>query len=294
MVLELTYFGTSGSHLNNRRNINQPLPGPGTAAQVLARRPYPRFGTLNYTSFDGNSHYESLQMRLQKQYGYGLSFLYGYTYGHSIDDVGASQQCGCGAGVTNAYDYRTARGLSAFDVHHRVVFSPVYELPFGKGRKYVNSGPLAWIIGNWQLSTLLQWQTGSPLTPTLSGNYSNSGGTTDRPDAYSNPNTTARHTPDFWFDTGAFLPLRATSAFRFGNAGKGIILSPGLVNADISIVRAFHYTERYKAEFRAEFFNSVNHANFGFPGVVADTASFGKISSAQDPRQTQLALKIFF
>ena len=97
-----------------------------------------------------------------------------------------------------------------------------------------------------------------------------------------------------WFNTAAFLPLRTTSAFRFGNAGKGIILSPGLVNADISIVRAFHYTERYKAEFRAEFFNSVNHANFGFPGVVADTASFGKISSAQDPWQTQLALKIFF
>ena len=294
MVLELTYFGTSGSHLNNRRNINQPLPGAGTAAQVQARRPFPQFGTLNYTSFDGNSHYNSLQSRIQKQYGYGLSFLFGYTYGHSIDDVGASQQCGCGAGVTNAYDYRTARGFSAFDVHHRVVFSPVYELPFGKGRKYVNSGPLAWVIGDWQLSTLFQWQTGSPLTPTLSGNFSNSGGTTDRPDAYSNPNSGAPQTPDLWFNTASFLPLRATSAFQFGNAGKGIILSPGLVNADISIVRAFHYGERYKAEFRAEFFNSVNHANFGFPGVVADTASFGKISSAQDPRQTQLALKLFF
>ena len=77
------------------------------------------------------------------------------------------------AGVTNAFDYRSARGLCAFDVHHRVVLSAVYELPFGKGRKCVNAGPLARIIGDWQLSTLFQWQTGSPLTLPLSGNPSN-------------------------------------------------------------------------------------------------------------------------
>ena len=298
MLAELTYVGESGSHLNQSQNINQPAPGPGTPAQVNARRPYPNYGTISYVEFDGNSHFESLQAKLQKRYGYGLSFLASYTFSKSIDDVGASGGCSCGAGPTNQYDFRTARGLSAFDVRHRVVLSPVYELPFGKGKPFLSNGVAALIAGGWQLSTLVQWQTGAPLTATLSGNYSNSGGSTDRPDLIGDPNANAPHTPQEWFNTSAFA-LRPASGqpgatYSFGNEGKGVIVGPGLVQADLSIVRNFQVREWMKVQFRAEFFNLFNHVNFNFPGVVADTSTFGTITGALDPRETQLALKITF
>ncbi len=138
----------------------------------------------------------SLQVKLNKRYGYGLSFLMAYTYAHSIDDANAQ---------TNAYDLRTARGPSSFDLRHRISVSPVYELPFGKGRSYVTTGWVSQIVGGWQISPLVQWQTGAPLTATLSGTYSNTGTTSgDRPNLIGDPNANAPHTPQQWFNTSVF------------------------------------------------------------------------------------------
>ena len=288
MLLDVSYFGSDGNHIQVSRNINQPPPGPGTPAQVQARRPWPLWGNITQGQFDANSHYNSLAVKLQKRYGYGLSFLIGYTYSKSIDDTGAA---------TNQYNAQTAYGLSTFDVRHRFVFSPVYELPFGKGKPFVSRGPLALIIGGWQLSSLFQWQTGAPLTATLSGNYSNTA-TTDRPDLIGDPNSNAPHTPQEWFNTAAFA-LRPASGqpgatYSFGNEGRGVIEGPGLVDMDLSIVRMFQPRERVKIEFRLEMFNALNHPNFNFPGLVANTSSFGSITGALDPRESQLALKILF
>ena len=290
MILEVTYMGSAGNHLRVTQNINQPAPGTGTPAQVNARRPYPTYGTINMIDSVGNSTYESLQAKLNKRYGYGLSFLMAWTWSHSIDDVNAQ---------TSAFDFRSARGPSTFDVRNRVVVSPVYELPFGKGRKWASSGALALIAGGWQISPLFQWQTGNPLTATMSGNYSNSGGTVDRPDVIGDPNDNAPHSPQQWFNTVAFVRSRTANAvagatYSFGNAGVGIIKSPGLVNADVNIARTFKFREHFEAQFRAEFYNLANHPNLGYPNLVADTAAFGTISTALTPRVSQFALKIKF
>jgi hypothetical protein len=289
MLMDITYFGTAGNHLQMTQNLNQPAPGPGTPAQVNARRPLPQYGTVNYSEFGGVSHYHSLVGKVTKRMGYGLSFLASYTLSKSIDDLN---------GPTNQLDLRTARGPSSFDIRHRFVISPVYELPFGKGKPYVSQGFAALLAGGWQLSPLVQWQTGNPLTATYSGNYSNSGGTRDRPNVTGDPNANAPHTPDQWFDTSVF-PLRAANGaagatYSYGNEGIGVIRSPGLVQMDVSVVRNFQIRERFRLQFRAEFFNLFNHANFQFPNLNADTSAFGKITGALDPRQSQFALKASF
>lgn len=290
MIADVTYFASRSNHMQGTRNINQPPPGAGTPAQVNARRPYPAFGTINIYQWDRNATFHSLQTKLQKRYGNGLSFLATYMFSHNIDNVGTP---------SNQNDFRTTRGSSTTDVRHRFVASPVYELPFGKGRRFASEGAASNILGGWQLSALIQAQTGNPLTPTLSGNFSNTASTNDRPDMYSDPNKGAPRTPRKWFNTEAFLPLRpasgqANASYSFGNAGKGVIQSPGLVTTDVSIVRSFAIREDFRIQFRGEIFNLFNHTNFNFPNVQADSPNFGTISSAQDPRQIQLALKILF
>ena len=183
MMFEATYMGKTGNHLRTSADINQPAPGAGTPAQVNARRPYPEYGPITFYKWDGNSRYHSIQSRIQQQYSNGLSFLASYTFSNSIDDTG---------GRTDAFDRRTARGASAFDIRHRLAMSPVYELPFGSDKPFLTAGVLSKILSGWQVSPLFQWQTGAPLTATLSGNFSNSGGTTDRPDAISDPNKSGR------------------------------------------------------------------------------------------------------
>jgi hypothetical protein len=299
LLLEVTYFGSAGNHLGLSQNINQPAPGPGTPAQVNARRPYPAWGTISWWEWTGISSYESGQINLRKRYGYGLSFLFSYSYAHSIDDYASDGA----APVTNSYNFLTARGSSNFDTRHRIVWSPVYELPFGKGKPFASQGLPAQIIGGWQLSGLFQFQTGSPLTATMSGNFSNSGGQTDRPDVIGNPNSNAPNTPQEWFNTAAFIATRAAAnqpgaTYSFGNEGRNVIIGPGLVNVDLSIVRNFLIRERIRIQFRGELFDALNHPNFGNPNVIANTPQFGTITATNTNgagnRTIQVALKLNF
>ena len=289
MLFSVTYFGSKSIHLMTGNNINQPPPGPGTPAQVNARRPYPAWNSIAYWRWDADGRYESLMAELQKRYSSGLTFVSSFTYGKSIDDT---------ATPTNTNDLQTATGLSSFDVRARFVVSPVYELPFGKGKPFLSTGPAALLAGGWQLSGLFQWQSGLPATPTLSGNYSNTGGTTDRPNVIGDPNSNAPHTVQKWFNTAAFqVPVASgqpNAPYTFGNAGVGVITGPGIVNLDASIVRNFQPREWLRVQFRGEFYNALNHPNFYNPNTVADTPAFGTITSAAPPRQIQLALKISF
>src|SRR5262245_59125147 len=192
MVDEVTYLSSAGNQLRFTQNINQAPPGPGAPAQVNARRPYPAYGSISMYKWDGSSRYNSMQARLQQRYSHGLSFLASYTYSHSIDDVNSR---------TNAFDPSAARGSSSFDIRQRMALSPVYKLPFVSVKLYLTTGDISKVLAGWQLSPLFQWQTGNPLTPSLSGNYSNSGGTTDRPDVVGDPNSNAPHTQQKWFNT---------------------------------------------------------------------------------------------
>ncbi len=304
MLFEVDYFGNDSNHLQQEQNINQPLPGAGTSQQVQARRPYPSYngvplGAITWIQFSGNGHYESLAARLNKRYAYGLSFLASFTYGKSIDDFASNG----GDAASNQYNFHTAYGLSPFDVRYRFVFSPVWELPFGKGKYWLTDGIAAKIAGGWQLSSLFQAQTGTPLTATLSGNYTNTADALARPNVVSgcNPNNGPK-TPGEFFNTACFqVPVvanQAASLYSFGNEGRDVIEGPGLVTLDLSLVRSFSIREKLRIQFRAESFDSLNHPIFNTPNTTADSSAFGTISSTiafgTPARQNQMALRLVF
>jgi Carboxypeptidase regulatory-like domain/TonB dependent receptor/TonB-dependent Receptor Plug Domain len=292
VVLDVSYFGSKGTRLPNEININQPLPGPGTSAQVNARRPYPNYGTISWFESDANSTFHSLQVKLDKRFSTGFSVLSSYTYSKSIDDSPgfASNSNASKAIPQNAYNLSAERGLSDFDVRQRWVLSPIYQLPFGAGRSVFPKGAGSKVLGGWQISGILSMQSGSPFTPYYTANLSNTFTSSDRPNVIGNPNTGPK-TVQQWFNTGAF---QAPAPGTFGNAGRNIIHGPALYNLDLALSRTFSIRERLALQFRSEFFNSLNHPNFTLPLATVDGAGYGQVTSALDPRQLQFALKIIF
>ena len=249
MVLEVTYFGTKGSHLPINRNINQPLPS-GSAA-ITNPRPYAGFANITWIESTGNSDFNSLQSKLEKRYSYGLSFLASFTWGRSIDDGnGISTSTTASATLAqNAYNLQGERARSDFDVKYRFVLSPVYELPFGPGRAFLQSGWLSKIIGGWQLSALFTASTGTPLTPYYTTNNSGTLNNEDRPNVVAGVNVNdGPKTPHEWFNVNAFAPAPVGT---FGNAGRNIINGPNLVDLDTSLVRGFKIKERMLFSLRA-------------------------------------------
>ena len=175
--------------------------------------------------------------------------------------------------------------------------SGTWELPFGKGKSFLNSahGPMQILAGGWQVNGVVTLQGGFPLGIGTASNQTNSFGGGSRP----NNNGVSANLPDGertldrWFNTSVFSQ---PAPFTFGNTARTLpdVRTPGLTNVDFSITRNTRITERINTQFRAEFFNAFNHANFGSPGVALGNANFGVISSALDPRIIQLGLKILF
>jgi hypothetical protein len=292
MLFEATYVGSKGTRLPDSRNINQPPPGPGTTAQVNARRPYPSFGNISWFESNADSTFHSLQARFEKRYSDGLSMLGSYTWSKSIDDSPgfASNSSASLAMPQNAFNLGGERGRSDFDIRHRLVMSAVYELPFGPGKPLAVAGLAGLLVRGWQVSGILSLQTGSPVTPYFTANISNTFGGTDRPNVVGDPNN-GPQTVSQWFNRSAFA---APAAGTFGNAGRNIIGGPSLANLDFSISRAFKIHERFSLQFRGEIFNALNHSNFTLPLATVDGAGYGQITSAADPRQIQFGLKLNF
>jgi hypothetical protein len=285
IVLEVGYLGAQGHHLPLSLNINQAVQGSGA---VNARRPYAPLGLLNtitWNSYEGYSNYNAMLVRLEKRTSHGATFLLNYTWSHALDS-------GSG-GIENVYNIAANRGPSSSDIRHRFVASYVYQLPFGRGRwKGANWNSVEdAILGGWQLGGIFTVQTGFPLTATVSGiDQSQTGGLNDRPNALTSPSVpdpTLAH----WFNTSAFA-LAPTG--QFGNEGTGIIVGPGLVNLDFSLLKNFRFREANNLQFRAELFNSLNHPNFLNPVTTFNSASFGVITGALAGREVQFGLRYSF
>ena len=293
MVLEVTYQGSKGTHLPLLYNINQPPPGPGTVAQKQALRPYPQFGNITFLDAVGNSSYNGLLTKLQQRYSNGLSFLMSYSYGKSIDNTPGTPYnvTPSRSSAMNPQNLGLERGLSGFDIRHRFVFSPVYELPFGKGKPYLNGNrAVSWIVGGWEASGILTLQTGRPFTALVSTDNANVLGNVDRPNIVGDANAGPK-TPAQWINVNAF---QLAPAGTFGNAGRNNLISPGWVNLDVVLSRNFRVTERISLQFRVESFNVANHPNFDLPSQTFGVPGFGSITSAEAPRQIQFGLKVRF
>jgi len=313
LVLDVGYVGSEGTHLVDTRDINQAM-SPGGAF------PFPQFSDIEYIESGASSNYHSLQLRIEKRFSRGLTFLSAYTWSKSIDDASALAGTRAELGFPqNSYDLHSERGLSNFDTRHRFVTSTIYELPFGSGKRWLSGpGPLNAAWGNWKLSGILAFQSGRPFTVyrditvdqslTLQGSL----GFFDRPDLIADPfkagpvaGNSACVAPSrirdasSWFNPCAFASPPASIA-RFGTAGRNDITGPPLDNLDFSLLKEFPLrNEARRIQLRFEFFNLLNRPNFDLPNNDIDAPTFAAIQSAnaygnKPPRQIQLGLKFVF
>jgi hypothetical protein len=285
-VLEVAYVGSKGTHLIDSRDINQPAPSTNPNFQ----RPNPAFADVDIIESQANSIYHSLQARFDQRLWNGLSLLASYTFSKSIDDASNFfSSAGDSNFPQNSNDLSAERGLSNFDIRNRFTLSYAYDLPIAKGHRWV---------GGWQSFGVLTFQSGRPLTVLLLRDFDNSntgqtdilGGSNDRPNAVSNPNL-SNPTPGEWFNTAAFV---IPPFGHFGNEGRNIVEGPGLATVDFSIVKNTRLAERLNTQFRAEFFNLLNHPNFDLPDNFVGSPTFGQVVSAEPARRIQFGLKFLF
>lgn len=296
LSLTIAYVGSGSSYLMDAYNWNGSDPGP--VATEANRRPIPRWNTINFRSPFGHSTYHGLDLQLEKRYADGLSFSAGYTWSHSLDNI--AEQFGSGGGTLQSVkDFASARGNSNFDLRHRIGGGAVWELPFGKGRRWMHhGGALNHVLGGWQLSGLASAQTGHNFTITVPNSRTVLGATALAdwwPDRIANPRLDNR-TADRWFDTNAFVIARnPDGTYRFGNAGRGILNGDGLFNIDAGMMKNFRLTERIGLQFRWETFNVTNTPTLADPTVSLGNPDFGKSRSTISlPRQLQFAMRLSF
>ncbi len=297
-MVEATYIGAAGNHLRRMQIYNQAPPGPG---DIQARRPFPQLGTVQTVTGASHSTYHALQLKMQRRFSKGLTVLGSFSYGKSIDNGSQIRNTATETLTpSNDYDLRLERGLSGFDFRRRWTTSWLYELPVGRGRRYLGGANRAVdaFVGGWQFGGILTFQDGFPVTAYCGGGLIQNGGGVCYPDATGAAVRLPKseQTVRRFFNTGAFVDRQAGGApFRFGNVARNSLPAPGIANWDCSINKMFRLSEHGRLEFRAEAFNLPNHPIFGPPGGTLRTANFGVITStAVDSRQMQLALKLSF
>lgn len=298
-MLDLAYVGTKGNRLMSSYNINQSFPGPGAQGP---RRPYfptnPRLSNINYRTNAVNSRYHSLQTKVVKRYSQGLVFNLAYAYSKYLSNGGNINGGGNGP-PQDARCIRCEWGPSPDDVRHRAILNHVWELPFGKGRRYAGEGVLGHIIGNWDLTGIWSMETGRHFTPVMASSTSNSaGGSAQRPNRVGagvlQPD---QRTIDRWFDVGLDqpgAPWQTPPQFTFGNAGRGILDGPGRFNVDLGIHRNFPVSERFNINFRWEMFNAFNRVSFDEPNAQIGGVNSGRVLGTAPARIMQLGMKLEF
>lgn len=294
LVFDVSYVGSQSRKLDRTMNINQAVLGPGS---IASRRPFPTFGNISYLEPAANAFFNSLQVGVQRRYAQGLTLLTAYTWSKSIDDNSGWSGAGDnGQAQDNHNLVRSMRGLSNFDVRHRLAFSYIYELPMGSGKRLMGNakGIGNWLVSGWEISGITTLQSGSPFTVVSSADISNTGNTgNDRPNLVGEPKLPrGERSVDRWFNTAAFrVPDRGT----FGNVGRDTVLGPGLHNWDVSLIKNTRLGEGKNVQFRAEGFNIANHPQFSIPRSDVSSLQFGKIfSTAVFSRQIQLGLKLIY
>jgi hypothetical protein len=186
-------------------------------------------------------------------------------------------------------------GLSVFDVRHRFVASVLYELPFGAGKPFMQSGVGGAILGGWQVTTIVTASSGFPRTAYVGTDRSNTGGGQDRPNvvAGQNPDLPSdQRTVAQWFNTAAYT-LNAVGTW--GNAGRNTFFGPGITNVDASIILNFRLPKNKTLQFRFEAFNALNNPIWNDPNTTLTSPLYGSITTTRKPmRELQIGLKFVF
>jgi hypothetical protein len=306
-TLSVGYTGSHGYH--ELLSVDQNLPS--------AAYPYPTqvitptstglanpalWNTTNWVS-QGISSYNALEVDVNQRLSHGLQFRGVYTFSKSLDDgdsMNTSVATNSPAFASNPLNLRADYGRASFDIRHSAVINATYELPFGRGK-----GSNEWVnrfIADWQISGIETVQSGLPFTPQLSYNPSNDGDTRNPVRPSWNPSFTGPIIlggPSRYFNPSAFIqPTPGT----YGNVGRNVLQGAGLSQTDFSLTKRILFTERLNLQFRAEFFNILNHTNLNTPNPVVYTAATGGYSptagvitsTSTSSRQIQFGLKLLW
>jgi hypothetical protein len=292
LVWSTSYVGALGRKLGIATEIDQAPPGPGA---VQPRRYYygvlPGISSISEAYTSGTSDYHSLQTSLVRRFNRGFSLSTNFTYGHVIDD--APCRGGCKPGSTAgpfpllSSDRRLDRGNSDIDLRLRWVMMATYAPSFSVGNTRFNNI----FVKGWTFNGILTMQSGQPFTIENASARDNTG-SGDRPNLVGDPYA-VNQTINEWFNVNAFAPQ---PLYTLGNVGRNTMFGPPMKQLDFSAFRDFRLRENTSLQFRAEFFNILNHPNFGLPGTDLGTATFGVISDTGNflARNIQFALKLVF
>ena len=290
-VVRGSYVGTRGNHLSIALDEDVAYPGPGA---VPARRPYPAYASISSWEPIGISTYHALQLSAEKRMGSGLSLSAGYTFGRALDEGGGGNSASAESrnNVQNPRNVRAEYGLADFNYSQRFTASVIYDLPVGRGRRFLGSANAVAnaIAGGWELTSIVTAQSGPPGTLTMATSTSNTG-TTQYPNRVCDGNLpSSQRNIHHWFDTNCFT---APPIYTFGNAGRNIMIAPGLETWDLGAHKDFRITEKFGLTYRAEFFNVLNKANFAYPSTSIGSLAAGTITNiVTTGRQIQFALRL--
>jgi hypothetical protein len=293
VLVDVAYVGNRGLHLPYARDINQvpeDLLGPGNAQ---ANRPYPQYAAISGVLGNDFSNYNGLQMTVRKDFANGLLFLANYTWAKAMDTMTVNGWGGVPAAWQNAFDIRADYGPSSADIRHMFNGNFVYELPLGRGKRFLNGGSrlLNGVIGGWEVASMFQLHGGLPFTPVIgTANLSGALDGTWRPNRIGN-GALSHPTIAEWFDPSAFVQ---PAAYTFGNSGRNILYSPGWKDMDLSLVKSFRLREKLSFRLTAEAFDVFNVSNFGFPDPGIGDGTTGIITSANTSRSVQVGAKLQF
>jgi hypothetical protein len=304
--LEIAYVGTKGTHVfagtGGDYDPNQPdINGFGTLSSNQRKPFFNLFGwsqNLRYYGSDASNNYHSMQLKFDKRFSSGFNVSSHYTWSKNIDYDGTYYP----------RDAKLARGVSSNNRRHVFFLASLYELPFGKGRKYLSSSskPVDLLLGGWQVNGTWTWMAGQPFTPSYRDCNSDRDTGWCRPDligdfSVSNPN-------QFGFFKTTSVPLTANGQAdgpwqrpqrgHFGTVGRNTIVGPSFGQLDMSFFKTFPIREGHTIQFRAEAYNFSNHTNLANPNSCVDCPGqagriFGAFSNYV-PRQWQMALKYAF
>ncbi|WP_263354620.1 carboxypeptidase-like regulatory domain-containing protein [Acidicapsa acidisoli] len=310
--VRVSYVGMNSYRLNVTENLNQqapttveaPLPNPNPI-------PFPNWGVIFNTANLGGNNYQAVELEATHRLSRGLSYQANYTWAHNISDAQGDAptafvgETNYGLAVLNHFDIHANRGNVEGTRRQRALVTGTYELPFGKGRQWMNSSPVMnAILGNWNVNTITLLETGPYLTPTDSVTYDQTNtdpagdGSIVRPDRVGNPIPAHRSTSDY-FNIAAFAHT-PPGAGRIGNAGVGSLEAPGTIAVSGGLAKILIDREKWRIRFESTFTNVLNHTNFAPPPTnINNPGAFGVLTAAQTTenagnRTGQAALRVEF
>jgi hypothetical protein len=289
------YQGSHGADLIVSDNPDYRAPGPGNVQSLL---PYPQYARIQAFNNWATSSYQGASVKVERRLSRGLSYMVAYTFSKSLDLVSTLNS---GPQWTDPFNRRSARGPSDFDARNRFSAAYSYELPFGKGKPLWGNatGILDKFVSGWGARGVTFFQTGLPQSPSM--NLSRTGicaaACVARPDRIGDGNLPKdQRNINRFFDVAAFRLFSPGGADgRVGNAGRNILVGPGINNFDLQIFKDTRIHEKQALEFRWEIFNAVNHPQWLSPASNLESpATFGVITGTRDPRIMQFVLRYAF